>query len=73
MECFNTLLLKLREVHEREVEGKWKFMSRVYLGGMRHNFNTSVKCFMAFGVNHIMFSLPGWQLKMQELSNKKGW
>lgn len=25
MECFNTLLLKLREVHEREVEGKWKF------------------------------------------------
>lgn len=34
MECFNTLLLKLREVHEREVEG--------------------------------------WQLKIQELSNKKG-
>ena len=24
MECFNSLLLKLREVHEREVEGKWK-------------------------------------------------
>lgn len=24
MECFNTLLLKLRESHEREVEGKWK-------------------------------------------------
>lgn len=23
MECFNSLLLKLREVHEREVEGKW--------------------------------------------------
>ncbi|XP_045912050.1 DNA endonuclease RBBP8 [Micropterus dolomieu] len=34
MECFNNLLLKLREVHEREVEG--------------------------------------WQMKMQELSNKKG-
>ncbi|TKS76905.1 RBBP8 N-terminal-like protein [Collichthys lucidus] len=34
MECFNTLLLKLREVHEREVEG--------------------------------------WQVKTQELSNKKG-
>ncbi|KAE8293016.1 RBBP8 N-terminal-like protein [Larimichthys crocea] len=34
MECFNTLLLKLREVHEREVEG--------------------------------------WQVKIQELSNKKG-
>lgn len=23
MECFNSLLLKLREAHEREVEGKW--------------------------------------------------
>ncbi|KAK5902891.1 hypothetical protein CesoFtcFv8_008105 [Champsocephalus esox] len=34
MECFNSLLLKLREVHEREVEG--------------------------------------WQMKIQELSNKKG-
>ncbi|XP_076597680.1 uncharacterized protein rbbp8l isoform X2 [Chaetodon auriga] len=34
MECFNSLLLKLREVHEREVEG--------------------------------------WQVKIQELSNKKG-
>lgn len=34
MECFNTLLVKLREVHEREVEG--------------------------------------WQVKIQELSNKKG-
>ncbi|XP_029973976.1 RBBP8 N-terminal-like protein isoform X2 [Salarias fasciatus] len=34
MECFNELLLKLREVHEREVEG--------------------------------------WQVKVQELSNKKG-
>ncbi|XP_070766604.1 RBBP8 N-terminal-like protein isoform X2 [Enoplosus armatus] len=34
MECFNNLLLKLREVHEREVEG--------------------------------------WQIKIQELSNKKG-
>ncbi|XP_044068007.1 DNA endonuclease RBBP8 isoform X5 [Siniperca chuatsi] len=34
MECFNNLLLKLREVHEREVEG--------------------------------------WQMKIQELSNKKG-
>ncbi|KAK2850985.1 hypothetical protein Q5P01_007261 [Channa striata] len=34
MECFNDLLLKLREVHEREVEG--------------------------------------WQVKVQELSNKKG-
>ncbi|KAJ4923062.1 hypothetical protein JOQ06_019542 [Pogonophryne albipinna] len=35
MECFNSLLLKLREVHEQEVEG--------------------------------------WQMKIQELSNKKGW
>lgn len=34
MDCFNSLLLKLREVHEREVEG--------------------------------------WQMKIQELSNKKG-
>ncbi|XP_068606112.1 uncharacterized protein rbbp8l [Brachionichthys hirsutus] len=34
MECFNSLLLRLREVHEREVEG--------------------------------------WQIKIQELSNKKG-
>lgn len=24
MECFNSLLLKLREAHEREVEGEWK-------------------------------------------------
>lgn len=24
MECFNDLLLKLQEVHEREVEGEWK-------------------------------------------------
>lgn len=47
MECFNTLLLKLREVHEREVEGKRKFISSVYLGGMCHNVNRSVKSFMA--------------------------
>lgn len=31
MECFNELLLKLREVHEREVEGKWKLLQQQLL------------------------------------------
>lgn len=76
MECFNSLLLKLREAHEREVEGKWISCERE-----RERERIWDKAVMPGVSCKIIltrlvlggFCLPGWQVKIQELSNKKGW
>lgn len=71
MECFNDLLHKLKEVHEREIEGKWKKKKMIAMG--IQEFHKIIPTHVLLKRSFIFFFLQGWQVKVQELSNKKGW